>query len=153
MAGAWRLTKAKHLATAWDGEGARLSGGRWNGVGTAVVYASATLSLALAEVLVHLPGGLLPAYVAVPIEFDEALVADVDPADLPPDWSAHPPPASTQRIGDAWAAAAKAPILKVPSVVVPVEFNYILNPRHPDFRRIHIGAAVPFPFDRRLLRK
>jgi RES domain-containing protein len=74
MPSAWRLTKTRYLATAWDGEGARTSGGRWTSVGTAVVYTSATLSLALVETLVHVPSGVLPAYTAVPIEFDDSLV-------------------------------------------------------------------------------
>ena len=152
MLTAWRLTKTKHLATAWDGEGARRTGGRWNSVGTAVVYVSATLSLALAETLVHIPGGVLPAFTAIPIEFDESLVSVLDPKDLPTGWNKHPPPASTQAIGDAWVAAASGAILRLPSVVVPVEFNYILNPRHPDFPRSGIAAPVPFPFDARLVR-
>ncbi len=150
MLTAWRLTKTKHLATAWDGEGAKRVGGRWNSPGTAVVYASATLSLALAETLVHLPGGLLPAYTAIPITFDESLVRGLDSRELPGDWNAHPPPVSTQVIGDAWVAAAESPILRVPSVVVPGEFNYLLNPRHADFPRAGIGKAIPFPFDPRL---
>ena len=152
MLTAWRLTKTKRLATAWDGEGARRTGGRWNSVGTAVVYVSATLSLALAETLVHIPGGVLPAFTAIAIEFDESLVSVLDPKDLPTGWNKHPPPASTQAIGDAWVAAASGAILRVPSVVVPVEFNYILNPRHPDFPRSGIAGPVPFPFDARLTR-
>jgi RES domain-containing protein len=116
------------------------------------VYVSATLSLALAETLVHIPGGVLPAFTAVPIEFDESLVSVLGTKDVPTDWNKHPPPASTQAIGDAWVAAASTAILRVPSVVVPIEFNYILNPSHQDFPRSGIGVGVPFPFDPRLVR-
>jgi RES domain-containing protein len=147
---AWRLTKTRYLAAAWDGEGARRAGGRWNSVGTAVVYTSATLSLALAETLVHLPGGVLPAYTAIPVRFEEALVSVLEEKDVPADWTKSPPPASTQAIGDAWVSSKRTAVLRVPSVVVPVEFNYLLNPAHPDFRRAAIGAPVPFPFDPRL---
>ena len=148
--GAWRLSKTRHLGTTWNGEGAKRSGGRWNSVGVPVVYTSATLSLALVEVLVHLPAGILPSFSAIPIEFDDSLVL-VAPADeLPPRWKAHPPPPETQTIGDRWAGEARSAILRVPSVVVSSEFNYVLNPLHPDFKRIAIGEAVPFPFDARL---
>jgi RES domain-containing protein len=149
---AWRLTKTKRLSSAWDGEGARRLGGRWNSVGTAVVYVSATLSLALAEVLVHIPGGVLPAFTAIPIEFDESLVTVLARRDLPADWKRTPPAPSTQTIGDKWVTSAASVALKVPSVIVPPEFNYVLNPGHADFASVRIGPAVPFPFDSRLRR-
>jgi RES domain-containing protein len=147
---AWRLTKTRYLAKAWDGEGARLSGGRWNSVGTPVVYTSATLSLALVEILVHLPSGLLPSYSAIPIEFADSLVIAVDPEALPANWTVHPPPPETQAMGDRWVAAGKSALLRVPSVVVPDEFNYVVNPSHPAFSRIEIGSPRSFPFDPRL---
>jgi RES domain-containing protein len=147
---AWRLTKTKYLSTAWDGEGAKRSGGRWNSVGTTVVYTSATLSLALVETLVHVTSGLLAAYTAVPIEFEESLVTTLEAKDLPANWKDNPAPAGTRAIGDDWTLAAKSAALRVPSVVVPVEFNYLLNPKHSDFGRVRIGVAMPFPFDPRL---
>jgi RES domain-containing protein len=147
---AWRLTRTRHLATAWDGEGARLAGGRWNSVGVRAVYASGSLSLALVEILVHLPSGVLPAYSAVPVELDEAVVEMLDPSALPASWMAHPPPREAQAVGDRWVEEGRSAALRVPSVIVPSEFNYVLNPAHADFRKIRIGAAVPFPFDARL---
>ncbi len=147
---AWRLTKTKHLLHAWDGEGARLTGGRWNTAGTPAVYASATLSLALVETLVHVPSGILPACTAIPIEFDASLVERLEPRMLPEDWKAQPAPHATQAIGDAWVDAARGAILQVPSVVVPLESNYVINPKHSDFGRIRIGKPLPFPFDPRL---
>ena len=152
MPTAWRLTKTRHVATAWDGERARRAGRRCNSVGTAVVYASATLSLALAETLVHLPGGVLAAYTAIPIRFDDSLVTVLEAKDVPADWMRTPPAPSTQAIGDAWVAAARSAVLKVPSVVVPIEFNDVINPAHADFARAKIGTPMPFPFDPRLVR-
>ncbi len=152
MLTAWRLTKTRHLETAWDGEGARRAGGRWNGVGTAVVYVAGTLALALVETLVHLPAGVLPAYSAVPIEFHGALVTDLSPRKLPADWTRHPPPVSNQAIGDAWVSASSSMALRVPSVVVPIEHNYVLNPAHPDFAKARIGKPMRFPFDPGLLK-
>jgi len=150
MLSAWRLTKTKLIAGAWDGQGARKSGGRWNSVGIAVVYTSGTLSLALVEVLVHLPSGILPAYSAVRVDFDESMVTAVGPRDLPVNWRDYPPPPDTKAIGDLWVAQGSSLVLRVPSVIVPTEFNYILNPAHPAFADITIGEPMPFPFDPRL---
>ena len=150
MPSAWRLTKTKYLSAAWDGEGARKAGGRWNSPGVPVVYVSATLSLALVEILVHLSAEILPAYSAMPVEFDEAVVTAVPPARLPREWKDSPPPPATQAVGDDWVASGASAVLRVPSVVVPGEFNFVLNPAHRDFARIRIGAATPFPFDPRL---
>lgn len=150
MPSAWRLTKTKYLASAWDGGAAKRSGGRWNSVGVAVVYASANLSLALVEVLVHLPSGILPAYSAVPAEFDDSMVTAVARVHLPTNWKDHPTPTETRAIGDKWVADRPSAVLQVPSVVVPDECNYVLNPSHPDFGRVMIGTPTPFPFDPRL---
>ena len=151
MPSAWRLTKTKYLSTAWDGEGAKKAGGRWNSPGVPVVYASGSLSLALVEVLVHLPAKILPAYSALSLEFDTSLVTVVAPGQLPRNWKDSPPPPTTQGIGDDWVAGGTSAVLRVPSVVVPGEFNFILNPAHRDFGRIRIGTPLPFPFDPRLV--
>jgi RES domain-containing protein len=151
MPSAWRLTKTKYLATAWDGEGAARAGGRWNSPGVAVVYTSGGLSLALVEVLVHLPAEILPAYSAVPVEIDDSLVTAVAAGRLPKNWKDSPPPPSTQALGAAWVASGASAALRVPSVIVPGEFNFVLNPAHRDFGRIRIGAPMAFPFDPRLL--
>jgi len=150
MLSAWRLTKTKLIAGAWDGEGARKSGGRWNSPGIAVVYSSGTLSLALVEVLVHLPSGILPAYSAGRVGFDESMVTAVGPRDLPSNWRDYPPPPDTKAIGDLWVAQGSSLVLRVPSVIVPTEYNYILNPAHPAFADLTIGEPMPFPFDPRL---
>jgi RES domain-containing protein len=147
---AWRLTKTKYLAAAWDGEGAKRFGGRWNSVGVPAVYTSATLALALVETLVHLSSSVLPAYSAVPIEIEESLIVALDPLVLPANWKDYPPPRDTRAIGDQWVSEGRSAVLRVPSVVVPSEFNYVLNLAHPDFAAIKIGRALPFPFDPRL---
>lgn len=152
MPTAWRLIKTRYVRSAWDGEAARRLGGRWNNVGTAVVYTSATLALALVETLVHLPSDLLPAFTAIPVTFDAAMVTPLAEGDLPDDWRVTPAPSSTMAIGDDWVRRGRSVALKVPSVVVPTEYNYVLNPAHVDFARVRIGDPAPFPFDERLLR-
>jgi len=150
---AWRLVKARHAACAFTGEGAKRFGGRWNSAGVAVVYAAQSVSLAMLESLVHLQSDeLLRRYVLFELSFDAALVSVVDTAKLPRNWRQFPPPVAVQRLGDAWIAAAKTPIFRVPSVLVSGEHNYLLNPVHPDFSRIAIGLRQPVRFDPRLIK-
>jgi RES domain-containing protein len=151
MLEAWRMVKEKHLATAFSGEGAAKTGGRWNSRGVAVVYASATRSLAALETLLHLNPPVLFNYKLLRLEFDESLVERLKLTALPSDWKVEPPPLSTRRLGDDWARSSRSAILAVPSVILPDETNYLLNPAHPDFRKIALGPPADFAFDPRLL--
>jgi RES domain-containing protein len=154
MRTAWRLTKTRHLAHAFDGEGARLYGGRWSSPGRRVVYVSESLALAVLEVLVHVQdAAILPAYSTIRVSFDDALVIAVDPASLPTTWRQSPPPPEAQAIGDAWIDAAASAILQVPSAVVEREHYFLINPAHKDFNLVATGPAVPYQFDRRLLKQ
>jgi len=150
MGQGWRIVKQKHAATAFTGEGAAKTGGRWNSRGVLVVYASGTRSLATLENLVHLNPPLTFKYVAIPVKFDDALVEVFPVKNLPADWRTEPPPPSTKAIGDAWVKAARSAVLALPSVITG-DTNYLLNPAHPDFKKISIGKPEPFTFDPRLL--
>lgn len=147
----WRIVKERHAASACSGEGAAKFGGRWNSRGVWVVYTSGTLSLGALETLVHLNPPIHFRYVTIPIEVPDKLVEELNPARLPLDWREEPPPPSCQTIGDAWIGRATSAVLKVPSVIVPSESNYLLNPVHRDFRKITIGQPEVFVFDPRLL--
>ena len=151
MVEAWRIVKARHAATALDGEGAWRYGGRWNSPGTRVVYTSGSKALAVLESLVHLNPPVAFKYVAILVEFDESLVESTPAAGLPADWTEEPPPPSTKRLGDLWVEAARSAVLELPSVIIQSEHYYLLNPNHPDFAKIKIGKPVPFAFDPRLL--
>jgi RES domain-containing protein len=151
MTRAWRIVREDHGYTAFDGEGAWRFGGRWNSRGTRTVYTSATLSLAALETLVHLNPPVAFKYVAIPIEFDEALVETFATSDLPDDWNEEPPPPSTAEIGDRWVKESRSAVLELPSVIIPAEPNYLLNPAHSDFKRIRIGKPTSFSFDPRLI--
>lgn len=151
MKQAWRIVKEKHAATAFDGQGAWLFGGRWNSAGTRVVYVSGTKALATLENLVHLNPPVTFKYVAISVEFEDALVETVEAADLPADWTEEPPPPSTKAIGDQWVKEARSAVLELPSVIIQSEPNYLLNPAHPDLKKIAIGMPEPFSFDPRLL--
>jgi len=148
---AWRITKRKHARNAFTGEGAREFGGRWNNPGTAVVYTAQSRSLAALEMLVHLDSPeLLDKYVLLEVEFDAALVRAIEASALPRNWRSDPSPAQVRSIGDDWVLSAGSAVLQVPSALVPGEHNYLLNPGHRDFARLHIGKPVAFRFDPRL---
>lgn len=146
----WRLCARRHAATALSGEGARLYGGRWNRKGTALVYCSSTIALAMLEVLVHAPS--LPAdFVAIRIDLPASIPIDTRTArNLPANWRATPAPPALATLGTAWARGATAVALEVPSAIVEVETNVLLNPAHPDLARLVIHPPVAVPFDSRL---
>ena len=151
MPEAWRIVKEKRAATAFSGEGAVKTGGRWNSRGVPVVYTSSTQSLAALETLVHLNPPVPFKYVAFRVEFDNALVEQVSLKNLPADWQVEPPPPSTKALGDVWVREARSAVLALPSVIISGEPNYLLNPAHPDFKSISIGKPERFAFDPRLL--
>lgn len=145
----WRLTKAQYAQTAFDGEGARLYGGRWNSPGRAVVYLAGSLALAALEILVHVKSQReLEGYIKIRVEAPESYISDVNA--LPPNWQQGRAPDETRAIGDAWLEAGETPLLRLPSVIITEEHNYLLNPRHPSLSEITIGEAEPFSFDSRL---
>ena len=151
---AWRITKLEHAATAFSGEGARVYGGRWNTPGVSLVYTAQSRALAALEMLVHLESpSLLKKYVLFEVNFESSHVQQLSLNDLPTDWRSDPAPTSTQAIGDAWAMSLASPVLLVPSVLIPGEFNFLLNPRHSQFSELRIGDPVPFEFDPRLASK
>jgi RES domain-containing protein len=151
MPSGWRITKTSRVDVAFDGEGARLHGGRWNSPGAAVVYTAQSESLAALELLVHLQSSqLLASYSSVSASFSRDLVEAVDSARLPADWRRYPAPFALQEMGDQWITGRRSVVLEVPSAVVPSESLFLLNPAHPDFPQIIIGAPGPFLFDPRL---
>ena len=149
---AWRIVKAKHANSAFDGEGARIAGGRWNRIGIPMIYTADSLALAILEITVHLSKEdlLQKYYVHMSVQFDSTLVTLLDLAEIPDDWDSLPPSESTQNIGTQWALSQKSVILKVPSTVVRQEFNYLINPVHPDFKKLSIGTPETVVFDPRI---
>lgn len=146
----WRLARLAYAAL--DGEGARLAGGRWNSRGRPAVYTSSRLSLAALELLVHTDVPIVPPdLVAFEIEIPDATpIASIAVTDLSEGWRLPGNP-QCRALGDQWLAEGRAPVLRVPSAVVPEELNYIINPRHAGAAAIRVVGQRPFSFDARLL--
>ena len=147
----FRLTKAKYAETL-SGVGAAKFGNRWNSKGVEMIYTAGCRALAVTEILVHLPTGLIPQdMMMLQIDIpDDLNIQVLDTKTLPPDWNVFPPRVVTQQLGDAFVFENRFAVLKVPSAVVQGDFNYLLNPNHPDFKRIKIISQEPFGFDVRL---
>ena len=151
MVSAWRITKRKRARSAFTGEGARLYGGRWNSPGTAIIYTAESQSLAVLEILVHLDSPeLLKKYALFRVGIDESYIVDIDAAILPRNWRTEPVPGKVQKIGDEWVTNATSAVLRVPSTLVPGEFNFLLDPRHADFPKLQFSGPIPFHLDPRL---
>jgi RES domain-containing protein len=151
---AWRLVNKKYLSDAFTGEGARLGGGRWNHVGTPVVYVSETQSLAILELFVNFTKidiKLSNSLFAIPVEIpDSVRTVEVSLKDLKPDWRSSPPPDSTRDVGTQWVRKGVSAILRVPSVIIPEEYNIVINPQHADFAKITIGDPKHIGLDKRM---
>lgn len=146
----WRITDKKYTDSAFSGEGARLWGGRFNSPGIPAVYASDSLSLALLEILVQTNDrSNLRKKVLFRADIPGSLIEFPSKNDLPENWNHIPASKTSQAYGDNWINQQDSPVLKVPSVVVPQEFNYVINPLHPNFNKIDISDALPFPLDPR----
>jgi len=148
---AWRITSEKYADTAFSGEGAKKYGGRFNSVGTLVVYTSESISLATLELLAKAGRRQrLSGRVVLSVTFEESQVIVYDNEDLPEGWDARPYGPSSQQATGEWIRSEKSLVLKVPSVVVPEEHNYLINPEHPDFDKLEFGEPRSLDPDPRL---
>jgi len=150
----YRIEREKYLETTLKGIGAALTEGyRWNSLNTFLVYTAATRSLAMLEIAVHLDlSEDLPAdryFVEIDIP-DNIDLLEIPIQQLPPDWNAKPPILETQYIGDDFVLQNAAAVLKVPSCIVEDEYNFLINPLHPDAQRIKVVSTKHFTFDERL---
>jgi len=149
----WRISKAKYAHTAFSGEGARLFDARWNFAGSPMVYTSSSLALAAVEFFVHLDPSVSPtALVSVTAEIpDDLAIERIKPAQLPRDWRRTDHPV-LQQLGTDWVKSQRSAALVVPSAAVEGEWNVLLNPAHPDFRKIDIREPRPFHYDERMFK-
>jgi RES domain-containing protein len=151
----YRLTKLRHQNQIFSGLGGLYADGRWTLRGHPIIYTSASISLAVLEyALNYRRHGWVPASVlgraVIP---DEVKIEVVSPTDSPRNWSAADSPPQLRAIGQRWLDAGAASVLKVPSAVIVEEWNYVLNPQHPDFKKLILQKPKRFQFDRRLARE
>jgi RES domain-containing protein len=147
----WRIVKEKHAKSAFSGEGARIFEGRWNSAGVRMVYCSQHLSLAALEILVHTQlVTIRDKFQVFRVSWDQAIMSAIDLRKLPKGWNAQPPGLISKNIGDEWVRSDRSAVLVVPSVIVPLEKTFLLNPKHRDFGKIKIKDAGSFYLDPRL---
>jgi len=149
---AHRLVKARHAASALDGEGARRVGGRWNPAGVPVAYCAASLSLSVLEMLVQVDPGELPDdLLALRLEWPADLPATrFRPEALPRNWRTEAGRPALQALGAAWIKGGETAVLLVPSVVIPSETNILINPAHGDAASIRVTTREAFSLAPRL---
>jgi len=155
--------RAPHVAVLWriarrpyaldrSGIGARNAGGRWNSVGTAVIYAGRTIAIAALETFVHVASVVPPDLVLVRVTLPDRHSSETPAfSDLPADWDAIPPVPASMQFGTRWASEKRSLVLYVPSALVPEEQNGVLNPDHPEFSGVALTVERPFQFDPRML--
>lgn len=150
----FRIERQKHLKTTLTGAGAALmSGFRWNSLNTRLVYTAESRALATLEVAVHLdisedlPNDRYLIEIDIP---NSVKIIELPLSKLPKGWDAKPPNEHSQEIGDAFVVNMKAAVLKVPSSIIHQEFNYLINPLHPEAKKIKIISKKKFSFDKRI---
>lgn len=149
----YRLSREK-FATILSGKGAAIKGARWNSIGTELIYVASNRSLAMAEVAVHLTLATLPDdYVMITLYLPDTIsILKLYQTDLPTNWNTFPHSACTQVFGDRFVTENKFCVLQVPSAVTQGDFNYLINPFHPECSGIQIVKTEKFPFDRRIFK-
>lgn len=147
----FRITRAKYKDDI-SGDGAAKNGARWNNKGGKMLYTASSRSLAMAEVAVHVPFGILPIdYFIVSIKVPNISPIVITEEHLEgTDWKSHPPSHSTQSVGDKFLKDNLSLIMVVPSVVVAGEVNFLINPNHKNFHKVKVVDIQPFKFDPRL---
>ncbi len=150
----YRISKRAYINDL-SGRGAEINGGRWNSKGTPVIYVASSRALAVLEVAVHTPLGIIPTNYAIAIIQlkNGSKILEVEVDTLPFNWNNNPLIRATQLIGDSFIKANEYLALKVPSASVPGDFNYLINPTHPDFKSVKITKTEAFEFDSRLFKK
>lgn len=146
----YRIGKKK-FAKDLAGEGARLNGGRWNHPGISCIYTGGTRAIALVEYTAHVSEDNIPrALCFTCFEVPENSIQEIKIEDLPGNWREWPHPVATREFGSAMLSRVKHLLIRIPSVIIPEEFNYLINPLHPDIKKVKIVSVTDHIYDLRL---
>ena len=134
-----------------NGEGAKLHGGRWNLIGTPCIYCSESRALSVLQYAANLRLDEMPSDLSITIySIPDKSWKQFGESDLPKNWKLKPVPQNVKEWGNMQLTESKWLALKIPSVIIPTEFNFILNPLHPDFKKVKIKGVQSFQFDSRV---
>ncbi|GAB4540530.1 MAG: RES family NAD+ phosphorylase [Pleurocapsa sp.] len=148
----WRICSQKYRASAFSGVGGLYVPGRWHPQGHKIVYTAESLALASLEIFVHLESDRVPLVAIKAWMSDELEIEEIEPSQLPDNWQDTSAYSLLQKMGRDWHLSCRTPILKVPSSIVPVEYNYLLNPQHPELKVV-LEPPMKFKFDRRMWKR
>lgn len=151
----FRVTTQRDRVAAFDGIGASLYPGRWNERGRRTTYTATSLPLGILEILVQANVTTLVGFFAYPLDVPDDAITRFDPSRLSSSWRTMPGRDECRAFGEEWASAKTSVGIIVPSAVVPEaydydDFNVIIDPEHPDFRRVTVGNPTPLHMDPRL---
>ena len=152
----FRITHERYADDPFSGEGGLRYGSRWASKGRRVSYAADHLATATLEKIAGVQrADLLAEMVFVRAEIDASHVDTLGPDDLPDDWDRLPTSDSTRAMGDTWLSGGddRAPLLEVPSVILPHSRNYLINAEHPDASDLKMTETTPLLLDNRVLRR
>ena len=149
----YRISKEKY-ATDHSGQGAALFGGRWNSLYKPVIYTSGSVALAALEIIAHLNDVVISEpYSIITYDLSAITIATLSLDILPLEWNRIKNITVCQEIGDAFLTQQDVPVLKVPSAIIPIEYNYLINPLHPNYPDIQVESIQPFEWDKRIVRQ
>ena len=145
----FRISKCNFIEDL-SGTGAALYGGRWNSKGVYILYTAATASLALLETIVHTSTIPKEGFCLLELEIPDSKILEINEKQLPAGWRKFPSPAALKKTGDSFYRDRQYLALKIPSVILPEEFNFLINPEHPGFKKIRIIKKTRLSIDERL---
>lgn len=146
----FRFTPEKYSGDI-SGEGASMFGGRWNSIGFPIVYTSINISLSLLEILIYSASyDQIQNNFLVRIEVPDTTIPVISETALPKKWQSEKE--HCRYIGNEFLTQKKTLLLKVPSAIIPEENNILINPLHPEFKKVKIASAKKFEFDGRLFK-
>lgn len=148
----YRISLCKYIDDL-TGTGAEITGGRWNSKGVRVLYTAGSASLAMLEVVAHINNTVIEAaYCMIVLEVPANSLIEFKSTELSRNWDNFPAERETKLVGDKFVKEQKALILKVPSVLIPEDNNYLINPAHKKFSDVKVISKRNISFDKRLVK-